>query len=781
MFVPAALAHVPHDTVRALAQADNGDWWLIPFYGKSTMISRSTDRGVTWNMVGGEPTKDIPEGIARLDDGRVVVLTDTHLWWSEDGATWTMGELPGDVAFIEGGATLRLAGAGGIWEGMPDALVQVLANPVARLGAGPSALATDGTAWTDAGGEWTAVGGTPTSTDIVGLVAGDVYAGDATGAVFRYAAGDWVPCGAIPPNPDQTQPYANIVAFAGDGNLLLTAAAWRTPFVSDDRCATWTDRSTGADVTFTATGGAGDPFAGWPILRVSGGRWAVAGWTGVYVSDDQGQSWTDAEVLGPDLTRSIAFGSDFRTSGKVWLGSYGAAVGFTEDGGATFDFSAHGMFDEDVQQVSQTSDPAEADHAYALVGWHAYVSADAGTTWTPGTAPSSEVRFFAPMSGLSDLWAFDVEGTQAQFWRSTDQAQTWQSIAALADAGGGGDGQGGVHFSVGGDAFNCVSIETPSRLVCSKDGDQTWSIMPGLATSESVSPPVLWPPEAPTRVIWTDDGSVHVSDPEAGSTTDVALGEVPGRVAVADDGTLILAARSAELYRSDDGGLHWSDLGVRLGSPVGPIRPRPDFAANPDVLIGTFDGSFRLDLRGTPTLQRWAAIQRIDDVSSFWPLYGNCPGPVANPAAAMDTVQAIPLGCSTTAWFRGTSMTVFGYGNGGAAELTIDGVLAATMSNDTNGVLAQVDGLSDGWHRIGIEGTALDGILFDAMQAIGPADPLPPAAGGDSAVDSAVDSSAPAHPRARCGCNAVASSIPGAPLLLMLALTRRRSGRSAGR
>ena len=76
------------------------------------LFARSDDSGRTWSFVGGPVLAEQPRGLATLDDGTLVALTDEQIWWTVDREAWSTSPLPGRVDLIRGGALLRLAGAG---------------------------------------------------------------------------------------------------------------------------------------------------------------------------------------------------------------------------------------------------------------------------------------------------------------------------------------------------------------------------------------------------------------------------------------------------------------------------------------------------------------------------------------------------------------------------------------------------------------------------------------------------------------------------------------------
>ena len=184
-----ALAHLPHDNVRAFA-AGAGPWCLLADPSGTSLLLRSDDGGATFSMVGGPPVADRPKAVASLDDGTLVLLGHTRYWWtSDDAQTWQSAPLPGNVGMLSGGEALILAGDGGAWTGQPGDPAPGPSGSVVAI--------TDGGVLVYGDGSTTTVDGDggidgPGVSDVSAAVSIDdaLYVGTGSGSVWRHAGAD---------------------------------------------------------------------------------------------------------------------------------------------------------------------------------------------------------------------------------------------------------------------------------------------------------------------------------------------------------------------------------------------------------------------------------------------------------------------------------------------------------------------------------------------------------------------------------------------------------------
>lgn len=813
LLAAAALAHLPHDPVDDVAvpwgTTGARPWFMVARPSVAALLLRSDDAGATWRMVGGEPTQDDLRGAAWLEDGTLVAWGEDRGWASvDDGATWTAFAVPARVADAAGADRLYLATGDGLWAGHP-------ATGFDRLEPGRWARveARDGAGWAlDADGALRVLGaagwghrdgpGRP----LAGLTPDARYAGDAEGGVWAWSEGGWTACA---PLPEIDPEHPSVLRLDRDGGALIVAAASGGPWVSLDGCRSWTDRRAPLAPVYEGPAAARTEADGVTVLAAVDGRWIFGGWAGFGWSDDGGRSWQEAPVVPADYTRGVAFAPDDDL--QVFLAGYGAAIVRTFDGGWTFDAPGGGLDATNAQAVGtplRGDGPAEL---WGVVGHQPFLSGDRGRRWTAGAVVwTSGVSALVAEGGLDRLWAFPQEPVapgEPPLAYSEDGGASFTTLPALEAwlDGGLGAGAGWVPDGTGGERF-CVLGGGPTTLTCAAGAD--WERRYRGGDGLAAQGPWGWPPAAPVEVLLADDDGLQVSG-DGGLTWSARAwpdGEGLARLAVADDGTLVLATRGAALWRSDDAGRSWVPLGLRLGAAVYALTPRPGFADAPDLLVGTHDGVFRVrDVTGeAPAPSRFAAWQRLDDQSSLLEWAEGAPLAEGLAGAGFGGVRRIGVGARVGGWLRGTALGVIGDSEGGATvQVWVDGAVRAVVGADPAplGVLAAIEGLDDGWHRVELFGVEGDGVRLDALEMRGPDDPFGVRPGGDTgdtaaADDTGADTGRPAPGgrssgvlrrgggEAGCGCAAGgAGPVPGGPvpgglagalLLAGLAAARRR-------
>jgi len=141
--------------------------------------------------------------------------------------------------------------------------------------------------------------------------------------------------------------------------------------------------------------------------------YAADGGGGVYVSDDRGESWSEAAP--PPDARSIAAHPSI--AGTALTGTTGGEVWRTTDGGESW----QPLGSPAAAEITDLAlDPVDAGRYYAVAGGTAYASDDAGTTWKalsaglPGGAnllglaidPADPSRLFASVDDAG-VWVLD--------------------------------------------------------------------------------------------------------------------------------------------------------------------------------------------------------------------------------------------------------------------------------------------------------------------------------------------------------------------------------------
>lgn len=769
-----ALAHVPHDTARALAAPADLDpsvpWLLLLDPQEADLLLRSDDAGASWRMIGGAPLVDDLVGAAAVG-GQSVFLGADAVWSTDDGGeSWASEDLPADVSLVrsmEGG--YRLAGRGGVWEGAPGAWTRVLDEAVGALGPGPSALGLDGSVWTAEAGAWASVAGPVEQPLSVAAADGALWVGDADGMVWRRESDTWTACGEL-----GARDWAQVTLLEWDGARLLASTAGHGPYLSDDRCETWTDRATGEDPDFDADGGATGISDSWVFLQANGDQWVFGGWSGISATADAGATWTQPPLIPVDYTRGLwaSSGSD-----RIWVGPYAAGPGWTDDGGARFVAPSLGLVNGNVQAVLQHPAGVAADTVYALVNHRPYVSTDQGSSWTLLHPDAPQIQSLTAWEDPGHVWLLaEREGTGV-VWQTLDGGASWATLDALGTPASGG----APAYAVGlADGTRCLVHHGPVGVACTADGmSAATEFLVG--TGVFVAPPVVWPYAAPDRLVLGTEAGVHVVDEQGEISTSEALGgDSCVRLLVTDDDTLFCASRTGGLWRSEDGGSSWTDTAVTFPAWVHVMESRPHFAARGELLVGTHDGCFVVHDAGgeRPWSERWAPWQRIDDVSSLLTWTGETTT-LEDVEAGFGQVSVLSAHAAAQGWLRGTEIAVYGgLSDGGTATLWVDGVEGPSFV-DGAVPTASVEGLDDGWHDVRVVAGAAGGAWLDALEARGDGAVLDletPDTGLDTDADTdAADSSAEGRPPVSqgCGCGRGGAALVVLPLLV----TRRRRSR----
>ncbi len=761
-----ALAHVPHQQVIALAPTpeldDSAPWFaLVQPYAASLM--RSDDAGRTWYHHGGDPLGDGPVGLARTSDGVVAVLGTTRYWWSsDDGVSWASDWLPGEVAQIgSAGPALLLAGEGGIWAVAPGELPELESDtPTWRLGRGvnPTAIDDTGTVWIRVGHDWVALpspGEGVTATAAAGAM---VFAGTPSGNAWRWDGVEWAACGALP--VDEAHP--NLVALATDGRTLLAGSGVTAPYSSDLACQDWRDRGPPERTVYSADGGAESALESVTALATASGRVTWAGWTGLWTLTHG--TWTHAPTLGADFTRGVAIDRDSEGGLRILLGSYGAGVLRSTDGGTSWEAPSHGLGEANIQDVLPF--PGDPERVLALANHSLFVSGDG--------ARSFDV---APVDGLTQTLALE-QGTpdaawahaESGVWSTDDQGHTWTSRPDVPTALG-----GGLADAVRTATATCLATSRPTTVVCAKPGSSEWS--PRLAVDERVAVAMVgWPPEAPTRLLLLSGTDARRSDDDFASHGATTLLDSDSFVAatVADDGTVVAATTAGRFLVSRDGGDTWVMLDARAPAPVTALAAAPGFAESPAVLASSYDGTWLLTgLDEAAPLLAFAPRHRVDDASDFLSRAG-CGIAAVDARGELDSLTTLTAGCTLRGWVRGERLVLRALGTG-LATATVDGADPLPFGDglgDEVGEALVLD-LKGGWHEVEIVG--VDGaLMLDTVEGSWPGVTLDDPAPGDTA-DTAVDTSAPPDPPpADEGCSCEHGDGAAAIPLALLAVRRYR-------
>lgn len=693
-----AQAHVPHEIVTSIAAPSDlsGGSWFLLLAVLGPHLLRSEDEGRTWTMIGGAPTGDNLLELARLEPGVLVARSEERLWWSEDeGASWQVRDLPARIVDMQGGSTLTLVGDG-VWTGSPDALTLALEGDFASVGQGGVLITLEGEVLVQEAGSWQTAARLPGAR--LALRDGDtLYAADANRALLRLDE-DWTPCG-LP------EGEGVVSLWATGGGALLAGGVELAPYVSVDRCASWTLSELPDRVSYDTEGGAITPQEAYPVLMGEGDRWLVGGWFGYWHSEDAGQSWQDSRLFPPDFIRGLAFGDD----GRVYKGGYAYGVAYSGDDGASFDAQNVGVNLPNIQDIF-----TRGDRVYALANHDGWTSYDGGESWLRW-AVNDQLDFIIWFRVLPNDWLWirtddelSLSTDGGNYLRPCESLPATAGEIQLFDARGSAD-----------DIEMCVQVD--QALHCSTDLTASWSVW-------YTGPDTLGALFAGEDAFWVSDSAgIHRVTSDGVEDFPLPEGVVPTVIAVASEGTIFFSTRDASLYRMRPEDADWSRVG-QLNAPIDQLDLPPDFEERPRLLLATHDGVFALDdaLDDAPALARWRPWERVDTTTDFALWRPGRPDSLWEAEADFSVVQPLEVDASVQVWVRGTTLRVRGGSRGDAeALLTVDGEAMATLGAEpAEGVstLWSGSGFAPGWHLVELVGVR-EGLLLDSVEGAEPTEP----------------------------------------------------------
>lgn len=304
-----------------------------------------------------------------------------------------------------GTAGLAIATDSGVWVGEPtggmtQALAGVAVTEVAWAADAETLLArtADGgvARSEDGGASFMTLDGLDGVATAIGAVNDAVFVGT-TEAAWRWEGGVWTACGALPDRDGLFPGRVTEIATRPDGRVYLTTAT-DAYFYSADACATWLFVATDLDATYGGIGGVIDHDQTYTALVVGDTHQIVAGFDGVAFSADAGATWGRPPIVPVDRVRGLAFPSDYPASPRLFLGTYGGGVGFTDDGGRTWRGSSAGLAGPGVPLSG--SEPTDTGD-----------TGDTGDTSEPDTADSGIVDSGTPDdSGVDPTWSYQGGG-----------------------------------------------------------------------------------------------------------------------------------------------------------------------------------------------------------------------------------------------------------------------------------------------------------------------------------------------------------------------------------
>jgi photosystem II stability/assembly factor-like uncharacterized protein len=422
--VGVVLAHSPHDIVDVLAVSPGFDQDGTIFVGNTSHLLRSQDGGYEWNElsdgldnqtyfsaveISPDFVTDRTVFVSTFGDG-IYRSTDRGNSWHKASAGLPGGQVTGlaispdysvdgvVLAIVEGEGLFRSESRGRNWRrvlaaGVESvAISQSVSSKLAVAGGAAGRLYRS----TDGGDTWKVVGksdvdgvvtaiaiaaGEPPARDVVfiGTESGTLYRSDDAGERFervRDGFGDKAaPIVAVSVSPE----------YANDHTVIVST--WEeAAFISADGGAEWEKRSSGLTT---------DPQSNSAKYKSPSFREAVfsgaygrdrtiflAGFDGLFVSTDVGQSWQQAEILPVRLIKALA--TEDAGDGKVviGLGTYGGGAYFSEDGGDTWVVGNRGLTRTRLSKLTFSDNFAEDRTIYSGAYGKLLKSVDGGESWT---------------------------------------------------------------------------------------------------------------------------------------------------------------------------------------------------------------------------------------------------------------------------------------------------------------------------------------------------------------------------------------------------------------
>ncbi len=703
LLIPAVGAHVPHDPLlNVMPPADldpDRPWYAIGDHGERSLLHKGSGFGPTgWTVIGGEPTGDLLVDGCQMDDGTVVLVSTDRLWWSDDqAATWSWQEIFAPVHSVLCAPQLLVATSSGVFTGeLGDELeAEIEEYSVESLFAGPGgdvAVASLGTElFVRAEDAWRGIPATDTRVRSA-VVASDgaVYAGDDSGAVWRYDGDDWQACGVLPDSDLEGLSYPHVLAMAAQDDLVMAVAAWRGPFVSDDDCASWQDLHAEMYPYFEGSGHCSSVTMAFTDLFVAGDRWALSGWDGLALSEDAGLSRVEPFLIAPDYARGLAFSPAYFEDAGVFVGAYAAGVTRSGDGGQSFESASWGLAAPNVQRLSFPPDNTDDSPMYAITGHVLWRGDDGGSRWTLLAPPQEQVASLAFLDEPPRIWAIGppsgADGVRAA--ESLDQGRSWRALENLEQGLGDSALLGAAQVvAEDGSLVTCCVKQAPAGVVCLYDDGESWESS-WSGGEELLTRPVAWPVDQPTRllfaadngIVWTDDPGDEWQEDDATERERILLLEP------ADDGTLFAATTGGLVLRSDDGGESWVELPLRLPASLYALASHPSFGSSGHLLVGTHDGPFLvLDAwSDQPTWGYWGGHNLVDDFSNYVERVG-LGEPEDYPGQRLTSVGRILAGGSMRTGLRGATLWIHGAVQSvSVVEVYVDGELVGNLGSQAN-------------------------------------------------------------------------------------------------
>lgn len=638
-----ALAHLPHDPMSAIALAPgSGGSHLVAqyLYPGRPLVLVSEDAGRSWGYVA-------PAGMTheftdlRFTDSGVLFAADmasATLFVSHDGGwSWeATAEVDGDVVecFQSSPAygvspTLFAGTAAGLWQSddggqswvardeLPAANVVDIAlapaypdDPTLFVIAGSSEVYRS----TDGGGTWEIV--IPVQPSIeprVVAIAPDfeldrMWVGTAGGSVLLSddRGESWVEVTPqLGPGQPLEEPVQDILPLSA--NQVLAVASDHAVLCSYNGGTTWFLCNDGVAPTVAQS----SPVWGhYSMLRSPSPETAPVAYSayeGVYVSQDDGQSWSERCTILPTYVRAMHVSPGYPDDPTIWLGSYGSGIYRTVDGGETFDVLADQQQRLFAEWMNIAPEYPDDPRMFAILSRHMLRSPDAGESWEEIASPITDHLaqiHLAPdfrTSGVAYALGTDAD-VRWMMVRSEDGGLTWHQV--YLDPTPEGPQIAHFVFSPTDEDVIYAGRDLPAAVMRSEDRAASWQVLfdlpdaqryRGVFAIESGGEDVVVAVSDGGRV-WQRAGEEGEWLEQGGVEAEVHLArQFGGQMADADGepgSAIYLSLESPGLARSRDAGANWEILPTPFGATVLAVAVPPGRPMDEALLVSTHYGAF---------------------------------------------------------------------------------------------------------------------------------------------------------------------------------------------
>jgi photosystem II stability/assembly factor-like uncharacterized protein len=704
VLLPAApvTAHSPHDVINVLGITSDPSGNQIVFAmmrltGRE-MLGRSMDGGDSWTITA-LPT--LPRDVSRisfspefaLDGTAFLSTTDVGILKTVDGgSSWTLltgagldprvldlglsPSYPQDQTLLAATATsvLRSTDGGLTWSPSATGMIETIVTRLVYASDDPLVVFAGQQILhrsDDGGLNWTplfsfenrlnSLSVSPSFSTDGGLV----VALENAGGVFASVDGGnaWAPMAV-----GLTDPNVNSVALGSDGMVFAvseSAALFRGPLGGS-----FSQVGTGfEDLSDQTT----DHFRGValsPGYPNDGIVW-VGSFEGLYVSEDQGESFRQLDIYHQKFARSLAFSPDYTSTGRLYLQTYGGGLltspvyptltppgGSDSLGGAATSGSSSPTAPGRTQSAAPAGAPMKQAPLDPVAAWESRSESI--------TALFGQRLVLSP-DHISDNTLYYA---QVGLWRSTDRAQSWQKqpvppgvtvIRALSLSPdysidttlflGAGQAAGAFKSVDAGASWSPMTQGLPVGILpaeilfapdyastqdafladrlagvfLSLDGGDSWSASNAGLDELNLHSMAMSPDFLADQILMVGTESLGLyRSTDAGASWSASNTGLPSRIPLnvesiafspdfAADATLFIAVLAAGVYRSTDAGLSWQTVGTGLPEDAPRVVAlSPDFGSDQTLLVSTYSWVYRSQ-DGGASFARLPGYARVDD------------------------------------------------------------------------------------------------------------------------------------------------------------------------